>query len=296
MKKIIALMLAVMMITMFAGCGGDKAGSAAGGEKSSGSEISGSIDDLQIDVCGMEIGDYWDDKVLRILSDYTNNGDYLIEPDDDLGYSIIATQNGEELERVISNNCPKEEYYNMCDIYPGASARGCFSLKLLDEESPVSIWYEFDDGEQTYEIDLSDLSGAPSDTYTLEPVTDTSWFKADGETVEIFDITYSVKGVEVIPGTGHNGEEADVLRVTYEAVSASDEEDYIGAPFKPFQDGLSLDIGYGDEESAIELDGAQKIQPGETVEYTYDYQLYSMDPVAVIQHTSAGQYGAIFTL
>jgi|GEM_PF-6678383 len=295
MKKLLALLLALTMVLAFAGCGDKPQESAEPASSGEVSEISGVVDNLSFNVVGMELCDYWDNKALRIWADVTNNSQYIKEPRMLEGYSIIGYQNGEELETCLSDNRPEEEYYWISDFYPGTSARVAFSYQLPNDQDTVSLWFEFEDGEKTFDIDLANLPGAPADKFTLAPITDTSWFTAESETIEVFDVVYSVVGTELVPGYDHNGE-ADILRVTFKAQHAGTEDTYIGTPFTPFQDGLELDTAEAKEKSDIELEGATTIHPGETVNYTKDYMLYSMDPVAFLELSIAGQNGVILNI
>lgn len=260
-------------------------------------DISGELNNMQLKMIGVELAEYFQEPAIRFYMEVTNLSKYMNEPRDVEGYSFIVTQNGQELESVLTDDETMEEYYWISDFYSGTTTDACASFELLNDTDPVTVSIEWEDGIQEYVFDITNVCGAPDSFHGLDPVTDTDWFAPDADTITIFDVDYNVLDAEIIPGYSKTGEpDSDVLRVTYQAASHSDDDTYIGTPFTPVQDGMELLHTFPMEKIDSDLEGAVTIHPGETVTYTYVYDLHSKNPVFFVRLDVSGLTGTFLTL
>lgn len=289
-QKLAAFLMAAAMMLSLAACGGSSEEAAAPAEPAAPAEtetaaalpdISGSIDDMDMVLVGIDTAPYRDDTAIRLWWDVVNNSDYLKDVSGIEGYSLIISQNGEELTGCLTDDLRFEEYYAIEDMYPGTYLRVCEPFIMEDPTAPVDVSIEFDDGTVEFTIDPTAVPGEPADTFVLEPVTDTEWFVTTGDTQTTFDVDYRVSDWEVVPGTHllTGGEQQDCLRIFYTAVNNGDDTTYLTTPFTPMQDGVELSLATPAEKADTDISGAVEIAPGETVTFSKVFYLWSLDPV-----------------
>lgn len=260
-------------------------------------EISGSISGLELKLKGVEMAEYSQKPCLRFYMEATNGSEYTAEPRDNEGYNVFAYQNGEELKSCISSNSPVEEYYWMTNFYPGTTTDVCTSYQLINDTDPVTLKFVWDSGEESYDFDITNVCGAPASLHGLDPVTDTSWFQPASDKVTIFDVEYSYVDVEIVEVYSiAKKENVPAVRIKYHAQNNGEKESYISRPFMPFQDGMELNDAKTQEPADTDLKGADKIQPGESMDFTCVYELYSQDPVFLVDLSVAGLNGVAVNL
>ena len=312
MKKLIALLLALIMVLSLAACGGDKPVETkprgndsvqtptqpAQTGKNYGCKEFTQYGNAKITIVGAEfIKDDWDEDVLRIYYDYTNTGDSACYqyPTVALDFKSI-TQDGEKVDKVsfgTDDECAIPEDLN-CDspVQPGLTSRQTMLIRCNPDGGIVEIscyimignWvYEEDKTEcLTFQIDPRNLPGAP-EPLVLAPIMNPTYAAGLPASGTNENGHISVDGMELTVGDA--GEK--VLRVKLTVTNNGDEAMMpmtITNGVEVYQDGFALPwfstwhLEATAEDEAYEED----LEPGETVQCSALFQLRNDHPVEIV--------------
>lgn len=322
MKKLIALLLALVMVLGLAACGKKEAEPAATEAPEDGNNPlaveSTPVEEepdpwsyqftqygnVRIKIVGAEATQNdWGEDLLRIFYDYTNtddtaNGHY---PHTALNFLSI-TQDGKECitydfqaddETALPEDLNHENY-----VQPGCTNRNTINI-LWDPNGGIVkvscyimiggwMYNENDIKPFEFEIDPDNLMGAP-EPFVLPAITDptyTSGMSASGKYDYPLDSEISIDGIELTKD--YDGK--DVLRVKMTVTNNGDEALYPSLICKTelYQDGVSLPWvnATWDMDSDMVTDGdiayEEDLEPGETVECSALFYPRNQNPVEAV--------------
>jgi len=299
MKKIIALLLAVLMVLSFAACGKKE----DGGETTKGGETTTKAPEIQALAKGQltnKAGDYeyrimgtelFDDengeKAIRLYIDFENKtADYTTTAHDVLAEEIV-TQNGEELDMARAPyevELKEVDHYNS-RVRPGHTIRFVREFKL--EATTGTVNYKLVGRNATsnpvdvlsYDIDLAKPAGAPKEALKVKTVADPQWNKGWATSADLRNSEASVANITSEFIDGDNGEK--LVRVYFDFTNKTADSIYINryAEISAYQDGIELlESGAG---NYIPEDGNynSSVDAGATVRASVVYELTSTSTV-----------------
>jgi len=299
MKKIIALLLAALMIFTFAACGEKENGGDTnkGGETTTKApeiqalakgQLTNKAGDYEYRIMGTELFDDEDgEKALRIYIDFENKtADYTTTAHDVLAEEI-ATQNGEELDMARAPyevELKEVDHYNS-RVRPGHTIRFVREFEL--EETTGTVNYKLVGRNATsnpvdvlsYDIDLAKLAGAPKEALKVKTVADPQWNKGWPTTATFRDGMGEISNITSEFVDGDEGEK--LIRVYFDVTNKSDDSVYINrlAEISAYQDGIEL-LESG-AANYIPEDGNynSSVDAGATVRASVVYELTSTSTV-----------------
>jgi len=323
MNKIIAFLLAVMMLLSLTSCGKKdpvEQQGVDGTSKTTGtSDVPGEViaDDefthtftqfgnAKIKIVGSEfVKNDDDDDILRIYYEYTNTssgekarGHY---PNTAVDFLSITQDGSDCLEYSFT---PWDETYIAEDgndqlyVQPGRTMRNTMCFRCDPNGGPVKVscyvmvgsWvYEADSVEPfEFEVDPANLMGAPA-PFALPAITDPTYTEgmAASGVYGTFEHEISINGVELTKD--YDG--VDVLRVKL-TVTNNDKESWSPAmicDLELYQDGIGLPYPttWDMEEPTAEDEAYETdLEPGETVECSALYYLRNQNPVEAVIESS----------
>ena len=317
MKKLLALLLALVMVLSLAACG-KKDPAASQPETTEAPGTTGEViaddalthtfsqfGDARIKIVGAEfVKNDYDEDILRIHYEYTNTstGDKARGHYPDTGLDFISvTQDGSDCQEYSFT--PWDEEYIPEDgndqlyVQPGRTMRNTMCFQCDPNGGPVKVscyvmvgsWmYNPDDIQPfEFEVDPANLMGAPA-PFVLPPISDptyTAGMKSSG-VYGFSDNEISINGVELTK----DSEGVDVLRVKL-TVTNNGEESMSPAlicDLELYQDGIGLpypttwDMA---EPTAEDEAYETELEPGETVECNALYYLRNQNPVEAVTET-----------
>lgn len=330
MKKIVALLLALVMVLSMAACGKKESGTdkpetsnapAAATPAATPAAADPTVEvveddefthtftqygNARIKIVGAEATENaLGEDVLCIYYDYTNTGDRADGrcPNATLRFLSI-TQDGEECKNYLLGG---SELY----IQPGCTNRNTFTVRWNPDGGVVKVscyimigdWiYKIDDIEPfEFEIDPNNLMGVPA-PFELPAITEptyTSNMSASGEWDLLVNSEVSINGIELI----RDRDGRDVVRVNLTVTNKGEEETGFGfmSDMVLYQDGVALEHVSSvvlKDEDVIDSDGRYKVSPGETAEYSTLFYPRTKSPVEVVIEDghSDKRLGACFDL
>lgn len=322
MKKIIALLLALVMVLSLAACGKKETATDAPEspivttptvevvEDDAYTHTFSQYGDVRIKIVGSEFTKSdWDEDLLRIYYDYTNTDDTANghHPSTVLNF-ISITQDGNDCvtyrfrsgdEMAIPEDTNDENY-----VQPGCTNRNTILVKCDPNGGSVKVscyamvgsWvYNANDVQPfDFEIDPDNLMGAP-EPFVLPAITNptyTSGMSASGKYDYPLDSEISINGIELTKD--YDGR--DVIRVNLTVTNNGEEEltPALICLLELYQDGVSLPWvnATWDMDSDMVTDGdiayEEDLYPGETVECSALFYPRNQNPVeAVIENVNA---------
>lgn len=297
MKRLLALMLALVMVFALAACGKDGGETPDGGETTtkapeiqalSKGQLTNKAGDYEYRIMGTELFDDENgEKALRLYIDFENKtADYTTTAHDVLAEEIV-TQNGEELDMARAPyevELKETEHYNS-RVRPGHTIRFVREFKLTETTGTVN--YKLVGRNATsnpvdilsYDIDLAKLAGAPKETLKVKTVADPQWNKGWPTTATFRDGMGEISNITSEFVDGDNGEK--LIRVYFDVTNKNDDSLYINrlAEISAYQDGIELlESGAG---NYIPEDGNynSSVDAGATVRASVVYELTSTSTV-----------------
>ncbi len=333
MKKLLALLLALVMVLSITACGKKEETTVPEDGTNPLAIESTPVEEAEPDLWTHEFSQYgnakikivgaefvqddWGDDLLRIYYEYTNtdntaNGHY---PSTALEFFSI-TQDGNECQtgrfRSGDSMAIPEDTNNENYVQPGCTSRNTILVQcdpdggIVKVSCYVKIGNWVIDEEKTepfeFEIDPNNLMGAP-EPFVLPAITNptyTSGMSASGKMDFPLDSEASINGVELTK----DNEGRDVLRVNL-TVTNNDEEELIAglmASVELYQDGVGLprashlDLDDEDVTAGDEVYFGEDVYPGETVECSALFYPRTQSPVeAVLENVNSDlRLGACF--
>ena len=202
MKKLLALLMAIMLVLSLAACGGneeettapadettatDEETTAPAGEEATAAEDVGTAalangewvnnaGQFAVALVGAELFNDEDGaKAIRVYLDFTNKEDSYTTTFSDETQDIVFIQNGEELKETnaVYGEDVAEFGNQKKNIRPGVTIRVIKEFALNDETGNVD--FEFtakrqDGATLSYTFDVTALPGAPEDTFTAKTI------------------------------------------------------------------------------------------------------------------------------
>lgn len=316
MKKIIALLMALSMLCLFASCGGnDTEETTVPGQTSANGEVvsgEGSEDDATVSteqyiaagewtnktgafllgIVGAELFDDEDGvKAIRVYLDFTDKeGSYTTTYADEK-LDVVLVQNETELDKTsaVYGEDVAEYGNNILNIRPGTTIRVIEEYALASETDTVKFTFTAPNQDKdilTYDFDVTALPGAPEkalEIKTIDAPAFTEGWAESGKCSDYYDDEIqhevAIKNAEFVEGS--KGEK--LIRVYFDFTNNSDEAtDMLKAcEVRLFQDGIQLKEGQAkeviDEERAIYDDSESGVQ----VSVANSYILISDSPVEV---------------
>lgn len=315
MKKLIALLLALVMILSLAACGGDKPAETKPQENKPGqtdpapTQPADAVKDYasmeftqygnaKITILGAEfIKDDYDEDVLRIYYDYTNTSDTACYQYPALALDFMSiTQDGEKCDHVnfgILDECAVPEDLNYdSPVQPGLTSRQTMLIECDPNGGIVEVscyimignWvYEEDKVEcLTFQIDPMNLPGVP-EPLELAPIMNPTYAAGLPTSGTNENGHISIDGMELTVGdAGEN-----VLRVNLTVTNNGDEAMMpmtITHGVEAYQDGFALQWFSTWDLEATEADEAyeEDLYPGETVRCSALFLLRNDHPVEIV--------------
>ena len=322
MKKIIALLLALVMVLSMSACG-KKTPSTDKPESPDATTPTAEVveDDAfthtftqfgnaRIKIVGSEFTrSDWDEDVLRIYYEYTNTDDTANghHPSTALDFLSI-TQDGNECEtyrfRSGDEMAVPEDTNDENYVQPGCTNRNTILVKCDPNGGVVKVscyvmiggWaYNVNDIQPfDFEIDPDNLMGAP-EPFVLPAITNPTYTSGMSASVKYdypLDCEISIDGIELTKD--YDGK--DVLRVNLTVTNNGEEEltPALMCLLELYQDGVSLPWvnATWDMDSDMATDGdiayEEDLYPGETVECSALFYPRNTNPVeAVIENVNA---------
>lgn len=255
-------------------------------------ENSGDIGDFHAAFLGAE-GIQNDDgePAIRIWYEVTNNS--LIVCPSPLWLTV--TQGDADLDMTyLYEDVPESGYSNLA-LAPGRTIR-CAALYNYDPQGDIitASLSEFFGDSVVSTFDPTALPGAPTDTFAIEPDPTAAEFMRSvpqtGEGVEILGVEKDVDW---------NDEPVVVVRLRF--TNTGDEANSFFSMFNVYalQDGYGLEMGSVlSDDAAISENPYADVEPGESIECAYVFELRGESPVAVVFQGSLGSscFGQVFTL
>lgn len=320
MKKIIALLLAVVLLLSLTACGKTEPETPSAPESSAAKTESSAAEsesaaepqedpltyqftqfgNAKIKIVGAEFfKDDWDEDMLRIYLDYTNTGDSACGQQSDALWFMSATQDGEELRRdylAPDDECdiPEDLVYD-CPTQPGCTSRQTILFPCNPDGGLIEIscylmigsWVFEDDKVDCFNftIDPKNMMGVPEPLEMpaiMEP-TYVAGLPTSGSIDYPIPCDVSIDGCELTKG----GDGEDVLRVKLTVTNNGEEADTplsLTDGIEAYQDGLALHW-YNQWNMAEEVDGdvayEENLEPGETVQCSALFELRNDHPVEI---------------
>ena len=321
MKKIIALLLALVIVLSMSACG-KKTPSTDKPESPDATTPTAEVveDDAfthtftqfgnaRIKIVGSEFTrSDWDEDVLRIYYEYTNTDDTANGHHPSTAMDFLSiTQDGNECEtyrfRSDDEMAVPEDTNDENYVQPGCTNRNTILVKCDPSGGVVKVscyvmiggWaYNVNDIQPfDFEIDPDNLMGAP-EPFVLPAITNptyTSGMSASGKYDYPLDSEISINGIELTKDYDDN----DVIRVNLTVTNNGEEEltPALMCLLELYQDGISLPWvnATWDMDSDMVTDGdiayEEELYPGETVECSALFYPRNQNPVeAVIENVN----------
>lgn len=311
MKKIIALMLALVMLLCFAACGKDPVDNNPDGEnQSAGSEENqqtteaakpagfatgeweNNLGKFAVALTGAELFDDEDGaKAIRVYLDFTNKADSYTTSFTDEKNDVILMQGEEELDETDAPYGEDvAEYGNhKRNVRPGVTIRCIYQFALKEETGTVKFTLTAKNQENaviTYDFDIAALPGAPAEAFVAKEIAAPDFNNGWPESGEIKDY-YSgqaqhnlvIKNAEFVDGT----RDTKLIRVYFDFTNNKDEATdlFDAVDLRIFQDGIQLEEGQANELCESDLAFSRDVEAGQTVSVSNVYVLISDSPVEV---------------
>ncbi len=312
MKKITALLMALVMILSFAACG-EKANEnelSTGENQSTFNEAgqptteapkavalaSGEWDNnlgkFAVALTGAELFDDEEGvKAIRVYLDFTNKADSYTTSFTDEKNDVILMQGEEELDETDAPYGEDvAEYGNhKRNVRPGVTIRCIYQFALKEETGTVKFTLTAKRQENaviTYDFDLAALPGAPAEALVVKEIAAPDFNNGWPESGAITDY-YSgqaqhnlvIKNAEFVDGT----RDTKLIRVYFDFTNNKDEATdlFDAVDLRIFQDGIQLEEGQANELSESDLAFSRDVEAGQTVSVSNVYVLISDSPVEV---------------
>lgn len=298
MKKLIALLLAAVMLLSFTACGGNGTEKTTENDKGF-KAVSKTLGDFEVSVIAVEeIIDIEDNPAIRLYYDFTNNSDKTEYAFSVLSFTVL--QDGTEMESTVSHvvDDVPETYNDGLNVRPGVTIRCIEEFNYDPDGGEIEIEVEEFWSEETLNVKLtSDMfNGRPAKDLEIKKISDPQWTKdldRFGEYADVYFIT--IGDVEVFD---NNGEQA--LRVFYEFTNNSEEEKTpwsVAAPVA-YQDGVQLDTAFVWDLTTEDEALNNIVEPGETVIAAQCFKLRTDSPVEVELYDfwTESKLGTVFEL
>lgn len=324
MKKLLALLLALVMVVGLLACGKKDPVDPSRDTETSGAAEEVIADDAlthtftqfgnaRINIVGSEFVKNDDEEdILRIYYEYTNTSEILCGHYPNTGLNFLSvTQDGNECQSYSflpwdENYIPEDGNSHMY-VQPGRTMRNTVCFRCDPNGGPVKLscyvmigsWmYEPDTIKPfEFEVDPADLMGAPA-PFVLPPITDptyTNGLAASG-VYGFNENEISINGVELTKD--YDG--VDVLRVKLTVTNNGEDamSPALMCDLELYQDGIGLPyptIWDLDAPTAEDEAYETELEPGETVDCNALYYLRNTNPVeAVVENTGGVTLGACF--
>ena len=307
MKKILAIMLALVMLLTLAACGGNKDDN--GGETPSGNdaeqttetpkdtslakgEWSNKSGAFALALVGAELFDDEDgEKAIRVYFDFTNKESSYTTSFTDEKRDIILTQNGEELDytRAVYGEDVAEVENHKKNVRPGVTIRCVGEYALNAETGKVALEVtakNTDNAVITYEFDLAALPGAPKEAFVAKKIAAPDFNNGWAESGTITDYYkkdvkngFAIKNAEFVDGV----RDTKLIRVYFEFTNNREDSTdlFKSVDLRVYQDGIQLVEGQSNELCDSDLAFSNTVEPGQTVTVSNTYILTSDSPVEV---------------
>ena len=321
-KKVLALLLATLMLISLAGCSKPDdpvPGTADPAETTKQTTAPAQTDpdptqpadtdegyaskeftqfgNAKITILGAEfIKDDYDDDVLRIYYDYTNTGTSACGQDPSSLWFKSITQDGKECIKTqfgTNDDCAIPEDLNYdCPVQPGLTSRQTMLIECDPNGGAVEIscylmigsWvYEEDTVEYfTFQIDPKNLPAVPA-PFEMAPIMNPTYAAGLPTSGTNDNGQISIDGMELT--VGDEGE--NVLRVKLTVTNNSEDATSpmnITNGVEVYQDGLALPwFSTWDLEATAEDEAYEEdLEPGETIQCSALFQLRNDHPVEIV--------------
>lgn len=311
MKKITALLMALVMLLSFAACGEkEPANNPAGENQSAGNEEAqqttetpkpaglatgeweNNLGKFAVALTGAELFDDEDGaKAIRVYLDFTNKADSYTTSFTDEKNDVILMQSEEELDETDAPYGEDvAEYGNhKRNVRPGVTIRCIYQFALKEETGTVNFSLTAKKQENaviTYDFDLAALPGAPAEAFVAKEIAAPDFNNGWPESGEIKDY-YSgqaqhnlvIKNAEFVDGEN----DTKLIRVYYEFTNNKDEATdlFDAVDLRIFQDGIQLIEGMAIELCESDLAFSRNVEAGQTVSVSNVYVLISDSPVEI---------------
>lgn len=320
MKKLIALLLALVMVLSLAACGGDKPvetnpqsnpgqndpsktdatpSQPADTGKNYGSKEFTQYGNAKITIVGAELTeDDWGDPVMRVYYDYTNTGTSACGQYPAIALSFKSiTQDGEECTRatagVDADWIIPEDLNSDCPVQPGLTSRQTMLIDCDPDGGIVEVscyimignWvYEEENLEYlTFQLDPKNLPGAP-EPLEIAPIMNPTYAAGLPTSGSNESGSISIDGMELTIGD----EGQNVLRVKLTVTNNGSESMMpvnITNGVEVYQDGFALQwFSTWDMAEVTDADEAyeEDLEPGETAACNALFLLRNDHPVEIV--------------
>ncbi|MBR5515439.1 MAG: DUF5067 domain-containing protein [Clostridia bacterium] len=293
-KLILALCLVATILFSFAACGSKvdnpdtEVKETTPAEETKEEEkafepVSGTYEDFNITVVGAEAFKDHDDKdALRVYYDFTNNSDEPACAGSEVEFLI--SQDGYSSESTYASAADDVDEYGNASLYilPGVTIR-CIEEVVFKadggsvEVKVTNLWE--DEDVLTVELDSQNLP-APADKFEITPITDPTWAKDFPIEGNLGEDGY-VKVLENEFTENYDGDK--LLRVFFEFTNTTEEPTnfFVESYLYAYQDGVQLEVGYAEEETAEDDAFDTDIEPDATVKASRCFKLRSESPVEI---------------
>jgi len=310
MKKIIALLMAIMLVLSLAACGGNEEETTvpvdettAAAEETTAAEDVGTAalangewvnnaGKFAVALVGAELFNDEDGaKAIRVYLDFTNKEDSYTTTFSDETQDIVFIQNGEELNETnaVYGEDVAEFGNQKKNIRPGVTIRVIKEFALNAETGSVD--FEFtakrqDGATLTYTFDVTALPGAPEEAFTAKTIAAPDFNAGWPESGKVTDYynrdakhDVVIKNAEFVDGT----RDTKLIRVYFDFTNNDTEaEDFFDAcDIMVFQDGIQLEEGQANELCDTDMAFSKDVDAGATVTISNVYILTSDSPVEV---------------
>lgn len=307
MKKILAIMLALVMLLTLAACGGNKDNN--GGKTPSGNDAEQTTDApkdtslakgewsnksgaFALALVGAELFDDEDgEKAIRVYFDFTNKESSYTTSFTDEKNDITLTQNGEELDdtRAVYGEDVAEVENHKKNVRPGVTIRCVGEYVLNAETGKVALEvtaHNTDNAVLTYELDLAALPGAPKEAFVAKEIAAPDFNNGWAESGTITDYYkrdvkngFAIKNAEFVDGV----RDTKLIRVYFEFTNNREDSTdlFKSVDLRVYQDGIQLVEGQSNELCDSDLAFSNTVEPGQTVTVSNTYILTSDSPVEV---------------
>lgn len=306
MKKILAVILALVMLLTLAACGGSKDNNgdetpSDGTEQTTDApkvtglatgEWENNEGSFAVALVGAELFDDEDGaKAIRVYIDFTNKESSYTTSFADEKDEVTLTQNGEELDdtyAVYGEDVAEVDNYKK-NIRPGVTIRCAYEYALKAETGKVGFELTAkrrDAPVITYEFDLASLPGAPKEAFVAKEIAAPDFNNGWPESGQIAHYytgkgmhDFTIKNAEFVDGT----RDTKLIRVFFEFTNnTEDATDLFDAiDLRIFQDGIQLLEGQSAQLCETDLAFSNDVEPGQTVTVSNVYILTSDSPVEV---------------
>ena len=312
MKKLLAFLLALIMVLALAGCGMGGSRDPFDGPQDNDEEDALSYSfsrfgEGKLTIVGAEFSKDEDgEDFLRIYYDYTNTSDSAADQFPYYALRFEATQNGEELEDMYfyyadEEGAVAEDMFTDCGVLPGVTLRQTILFYCSPDDGVIDIscylligsWLYSEDTLERFDfqIDPDNLMGAP-DPITYPPITNPT-YAANLGTSASFDLavpfSVSINGYEL---TTWDGMPALRVKMTYTNLDDGEWMPCVVLPINAYQDGISLimeSTWYLDDVTDADEAFEEYLDPGESVECNAIFILRTNSPVEVVVEDSAAE-------